>query len=374
MAGIAIIVKDMSFSESNLGQVTFAGQTIPITAIGISNVSTNVPLNASSISLSAVYTPSNTTQKGVTWSITSGGTYASINQNGVVTLHNLVANAQFTVKVESTADASINATKTFTVVSSNMMTTIKSGKKFNTSTGVWDDNSDYISCDWIDVLNVDMVTLTMPCSVSIDNQTGSTNKTINARIGIVYEDMSGDFHTLYWTNNLIPTTYSGSNTYPFNIPTRIMKRMHIFSLVDGSTASNTNSVIQYKLTDWQNGTIVVHTMTSNSKTYDNTFLMDSMYAGSSLSGGFMRNTGTAFRAFALTMKSGDSLSLTTKGGSSAKAYNIYKSSDGTVISQAAASADYTETPFTYTATEDVIVTGSCANAAYEVFTVSVTRS
>ena len=374
MAGIAIIVKDMSFAESNLGQVTFAGQTIPITAIGISNVSTNVPLNASSISLSAVYTPSNTTQKGVTWSITSGGTYASINQNGVVTLHNLVANAQFTVKVESTADASINATKTFTVVSSNMMTTIKAGKKFKVSTGEWEDNSDYISCDWIDVLNVDVVTITMPCSVSIDNQTGSTNKTINSRIGVVYEDMSGEFHTLYFVSNLIPTTYSGNNSYPFNIPTRIMKKMHIFSLVEDATDANNLSIIQYKLTDWQNGTIVVHTMASNSKTYDNTFLMDSMYAGSSLTGAFIRNTGTAFRAFALTMKSGDTLSLTTKGGNSAKAYNVFKASDGTAISQAAASADYTETPFTYTATEDVIVTGSCASAAYEVFSVSVIHS
>lgn len=58
------------------------------------------------------YNPSNTSKVGVTWSITAGSQYASINQDGVLSAS---LAGSVTIKAVSTYDSSIVATKTITI-------------------------------------------------------------------------------------------------------------------------------------------------------------------------------------------------------------------------------------------------------------------
>ena len=68
---------------------------------------------------SAKLTPSDTTQTGVAWSITSGGSYASIDQKGLVTAKDGANNSNVTIKCTSSANSSVFATKTITVTKSS---------------------------------------------------------------------------------------------------------------------------------------------------------------------------------------------------------------------------------------------------------------
>lgn len=62
-------------------------------------------------------------QKGVTWSITSGSTYASINAStGVVTINTRTWGNEITISATSTYDSSIVGTATVTINNSNKQT------------------------------------------------------------------------------------------------------------------------------------------------------------------------------------------------------------------------------------------------------------
>ena len=90
-----------------------ASQGIPVTAI---TVNAETSYNATTFTPTATLTPSNTTQTGITWSITSGGTYASINSStGVVTVNSGASSNSITVKATSTANSSVYGTKNITV-------------------------------------------------------------------------------------------------------------------------------------------------------------------------------------------------------------------------------------------------------------------
>lgn len=110
--GIAIIAKGADFSAKNIGTVT------PQSVVNLLGLSISGPSNVegAEADFSAVYSPSNTSQRGVTWSITSGGTYATINSNtGKLTILSGASNASVTIKATSIANSSITATKTITV-------------------------------------------------------------------------------------------------------------------------------------------------------------------------------------------------------------------------------------------------------------------
>lgn len=114
--GIAIIVPDCDFSSANLGKVTLTGR-VPITALSISGLSV---VNGSTYQYSAVYTPSNTTERGVIWTIESGSAYAAIgSETGNLAILPNANNAQVVIKATSTANSSIYATKTVTVTYSS---------------------------------------------------------------------------------------------------------------------------------------------------------------------------------------------------------------------------------------------------------------
>lgn len=112
MAGIAYIIQGANFASSGLGKVTQAtSSVVALSSLSISG-STSVTENGT---YSVIYSPSNTTQRGVTWSITSGSEYASIDQDGVVTAKSGANSSMVTIKATSIYDSSKTASKTISV-------------------------------------------------------------------------------------------------------------------------------------------------------------------------------------------------------------------------------------------------------------------
>lgn len=109
--GLAIIIPNLDFSSNNLGQVTF-DMNVPIKGLSISAGSRT----DNNIQMEATYLPANTTQTGITWSIQSGSSYASINSStGVLTILQGASSNSVVVKATSTANSSITATCTLSV-------------------------------------------------------------------------------------------------------------------------------------------------------------------------------------------------------------------------------------------------------------------
>ncbi len=110
--GIAIIVPRCDFSDANLGKVTLTGY-VPVSAITINGKST---VTGSSSQYSVSYSPSNTSERRVRWSIESGNEYAVINsETGNMTILPDADNEEVVIKATSVFDNSIYATKTVTV-------------------------------------------------------------------------------------------------------------------------------------------------------------------------------------------------------------------------------------------------------------------
>lgn len=107
--GLAIIVPGADFSLKNLGQVTLADtgpEEVPIQALTI-NGPTSVYNEQNSAAYTITYTPDNTTQKGVIWSISGGNDLATIDQNGKLTI---TGTGNITIKAMSSRDNNITAT------------------------------------------------------------------------------------------------------------------------------------------------------------------------------------------------------------------------------------------------------------------------
>lgn len=118
--GIAIIVPDISFADANLGKVNISGSGevpevpgVPVQELRIVAEDSYTGTNAQ---LSVSYIPTNTTQRGVDWSIVSGSNYASINHNtGKLTILEGASNSNITVRVVSLFNSEISATKSLFV-------------------------------------------------------------------------------------------------------------------------------------------------------------------------------------------------------------------------------------------------------------------
>ena len=114
--GIAILVPGADYSERNLGQVTING-TIPVTGISIigpDEIATSGQYRAS-------FAPPFTTQRGVTWSITSGSQYASILPSGVLVAAEGASSSPVTIRCTSIADNTIYAEKTVSVTAGDLI-------------------------------------------------------------------------------------------------------------------------------------------------------------------------------------------------------------------------------------------------------------
>lgn len=107
--GIALIVPDISFAGSNIGQVTPIVPT-PLTALAIDGPSAIIT-PATTGQYSVIYTPSDTSERGVIWSVIEGAGIASIDSNGLLSV-----SGSGTIKIRATSSIrpSIYAEKTIT--------------------------------------------------------------------------------------------------------------------------------------------------------------------------------------------------------------------------------------------------------------------
>ena len=109
--GLAIIVPNADYSSNNIGRVNFIEEK-HIESLQV----TNTEQSGNYIQFSPIYTPSDTTELGVTWSITSGSQYAEINANTGRLKVKVGASAnQVTVRATSLVMPSIYAEKTVLV-------------------------------------------------------------------------------------------------------------------------------------------------------------------------------------------------------------------------------------------------------------------
>ena len=109
--GIAIIVPEVSYSENNLGKVTISQQ---ILITGISIVGNEVVMGESS-QYTISYSPTNTSQRGVVWSVEQGSEYATINQNGLLTILQGASSSVVIIKAISIYNEEVVATKVLQV-------------------------------------------------------------------------------------------------------------------------------------------------------------------------------------------------------------------------------------------------------------------
>lgn len=106
--GIAILLTGTNFSDANLGQVTLSDP------VAVQSISLENNINSyigKSFKLAVDFTPINTSERGVVWSIISGGSYAIIDSaTGDVTVDENANSNTITIQVASTSDGTLIAT------------------------------------------------------------------------------------------------------------------------------------------------------------------------------------------------------------------------------------------------------------------------
>ncbi len=127
-ADVTQAVEVASIDASSLGQsivdawdavaagvtVNTAGDAVALTGLSVSGDST-VGNMGNKAQYSVEYSPSDTTQRGVIWSVTSGSAYASIDQSGLLTVKSGANGNAVTIRATSKENTSIYAEKTVTV-------------------------------------------------------------------------------------------------------------------------------------------------------------------------------------------------------------------------------------------------------------------
>lgn len=112
--GKAIVLDNVSFAGLNYGQVTPIGN-VPLSSLAIVGQD-SVTGGTEAATYSVNYTPANTYQRGVVWSITSGSEYASIDSaTGVLDILPGANNSSVTILATSAYNPLITASKTISV-------------------------------------------------------------------------------------------------------------------------------------------------------------------------------------------------------------------------------------------------------------------
>lgn len=268
------------------------------------------------------------------------------------------------------------ASMNYDPASSNLISSLKNGQKANVSTGEWESNSDYISTDWIDVDNVAFATLTLASSVAVENQVEGSVSAGNCKIGIVYQDNSGNYHDIALANNFIASTYT-AETLPLILPVREMKKISLYSLT--SEASSSDLILKCNSSDWNAATLVVDTLkVSGTETYSSEIWNSRAYGGgpgatANVRSSLVRYDKNNMVQFMTMIKSGESVSLHTKGGSNGRAWYKY-ALDGTRLDLSDAGMDYNTNAYTFTADQDMFFVGTAYTAEAEQFELKITKS
>lgn len=112
--GVAVIVPDLNFSGTFYGKVTIA-EDVDIESLAISGPD-SVTGAEDAMQFTPIYTPANTSQRAVTWSIVSGSNYASIGAStGMLSVKEGAEGAAVTIRVTSSINNTIYAEKSITV-------------------------------------------------------------------------------------------------------------------------------------------------------------------------------------------------------------------------------------------------------------------
>lgn len=110
MNGMAFYI-DSLFDE-HLGESPTPPGDIPVTGIAVVGDSSPIGLTSK---YTVSYSPASTTQKGVVWSIQSGGQYATINQSGIISILEGSDKSSVTIRATSVAVSSLYGEKEITV-------------------------------------------------------------------------------------------------------------------------------------------------------------------------------------------------------------------------------------------------------------------
>lgn len=110
--GTAVVISSISFAEKNLGKVTLSGGHVESIVIGGPDI-INVADNKATFFI--FFNPGGTPDRNVVWSIESGSQFASISQDGTVTVLQGASSSVVTIKATSTFDQNIYDTKTIAV-------------------------------------------------------------------------------------------------------------------------------------------------------------------------------------------------------------------------------------------------------------------
>lgn len=111
--GTAIIVKNASFADANLGKVNLKNDAA-ISGLRIVGQDT-INQIGNTAKFTAVYIPYNASDRDVLWTIAEGASYATISADGVISVSENAKDNAVTIKVTSIANAAIYATKTIKV-------------------------------------------------------------------------------------------------------------------------------------------------------------------------------------------------------------------------------------------------------------------
>lgn len=110
--GVAIVIPNADFEAISLGQVTFKNVpgVLSVEILGDSSVTNRYQFSAKCLPESSI-----TTGKGFIWSIVSGGQYATIDEQGVLTALSGAEDSEVTIQATSKYNTEISETKTISV-------------------------------------------------------------------------------------------------------------------------------------------------------------------------------------------------------------------------------------------------------------------
>lgn len=111
--GTAIIVKNESFADSNLGKINLKNN-VAISGLEIDGPNT-VNMKGNTARYFAVYTPYVTSEREIVWIITDGASYADISADGMLSVKENAVDSTVTIKVMSISNPAVYSTKTIKV-------------------------------------------------------------------------------------------------------------------------------------------------------------------------------------------------------------------------------------------------------------------
>ena len=229
--GVAIIIPGVVFTE-NLGKVTLGGGgssgggdvTVEVESIAISGSAT-VNTSSNKATYSVDYTPTNTTQKGVTWSLESGGEYATIDSMGTLTVK---GSGSVTIKAVSKYNEAVTAKKVVSVVFNE----VQEGNEYTELEYVGTKGGNYLQTD---IIMEDYQKIILKAKLP-----AVSNPSTSARQFILHDGKSCSVSNTYKEkvfSATLPFRYARASALANGVVEFTISRNACELIVDGSTAT-----------------------------------------------------------------------------------------------------------------------------------------